>query len=187
MLPMRVRWVSYLTGMLACFIGGVCPVHSGTFDSASGRDFRQTIQARKLLHDDPRLASLNLGVNVLEGVAILWGPAPSAQLAHQAEERLRGMIELVDVRNQLHVSDESSSPAQQPAIPQFLPEPSVPQRPTPRTPGNTRPLIQLGVELVRELEPIEPVTVNASPAARLERHLPLLGTIALPNSNSKSK
>lgn len=145
-----------------------------------------------MLHDDPLLASVNLGVNVVEGVAFLWGPVPTAEFASRAEQRLRAMIELVDVRNRLHVTDEEPlaplmQPNPQPVIPQFLPERSTPfESPAPRTPGNPRPLVKPGVELVRELEPIEPLTVNASPAAGIEtptRRLPLFGTVLLPKAH----
>ena len=65
-------------------------------------DVVQTIQARKLLYDDPRLRDLNLGVAVKNRIATLWGPAPSLELSQLAETRLRRLIELRDVRNELH-------------------------------------------------------------------------------------
>jgi hypothetical protein len=68
-------------------------------------DVTHTIQARKLLADDPELANWNLGVFVTDRVAVLWGPAPSAEVAFRAEERLRTMIELVGVQNKLFVCE----------------------------------------------------------------------------------
>ncbi|MBI3407069.1 MAG: BON domain-containing protein [Planctomycetes bacterium] len=179
--------------VVVCFSCAMPWANAGTTADGPSRDFRQTIQARKMLHDDPLLASVNLGVNVVEGVAFLWGPVPTAEFAARAEQRLRAMIELVDVRNRLYVTDEEPlTPLMQPTspqtpLPQFLPDRSTPfESPAPRTPGNPRPLVKPGVELVRELEPIEPLTVNASPAANTEtptRRLPLFGTIVLPKTH----
>src|SRR5947209_10088994 len=69
------------------------------------RDVRQTIQARKLLADDPELAAWNIGVTIQDRVATLWGPVPSAEIAFRAELCLRTVIELAEVRNQLFVSE----------------------------------------------------------------------------------
>ena len=49
------------------------------------RDLRLTMQARKLLYDDPDLAPHNLGVIVNDRIAVLWGPAPSAEAMIRAE------------------------------------------------------------------------------------------------------
>lgn len=69
------------------------------------RDVRATIQARKLLADDPELAKWNISVSVRDRVATLWGSVPSAEIAFRAELRLKAMIELTEVRNELFVSD----------------------------------------------------------------------------------
>jgi hypothetical protein len=69
------------------------------------RDVQQTIQARRLLAADADLQEHNLGVIVRDRVATLWGPAPSAEVAFRAELCLRTMIELVEIRNELFVSD----------------------------------------------------------------------------------
>src|SRR4051812_132510 len=67
------------------------------------RDVMYTIQARRLLLDDPDLGPLNLGVQVRDRVATLWGPVPTAELALKAELRLRNLVELLEVRNELSV------------------------------------------------------------------------------------
>src|SRR5262245_54346582 len=69
------------------------------------RDVRQTIQARRLLADDPELAPWNIGVIVQDRVATLWGPVPSAEVAFRAEICLKSMIELSEIRNELFLSD----------------------------------------------------------------------------------
>ncbi len=69
------------------------------------RDIRQTMEARKLLADDPELSACNIGVSVQDRVATLWGPVPSAEVAFRAELVLRTMFELTAVRNELFVSE----------------------------------------------------------------------------------
>ena len=99
------------------------------------RDVLHTLQARRLLVDDPELAALNLGVRVRNRVATLWGPVPSAELSFKAEIRLRALVELVEVRNELFVTGESvptpDGPLQTPPLPLFLPEQLPPALPPP--------------------------------------------------------
>src|SRR5450755_115852 len=73
---------------------------------AVARDLALTIQARGLLLRDRELAALNVGVRVRNRVAVLWGPVPSAEMAFKAEVYLRGLVELIEVRNELHVTGE---------------------------------------------------------------------------------
>jgi hypothetical protein len=64
-------------------------------------------------------------------VAVLWGPVPSAGAARRAEMRLRTMIELIDVRNELIVTNEEAD---------NVPAPETsPQRETPRVGPRLRP------------------------------------------------
>src|ERR1044071_9815392 len=70
------------------------------------RDTRHTMQARRLLAEDPDLAPWNIGVIVQDRVATLWGPVPSAEVAFRAEICLKSMIELIEVRNELFLSDQ---------------------------------------------------------------------------------
>jgi hypothetical protein len=95
------------------------------------QDVLHTIQARQALLEDETLARLNIGVKVQGRVAILWGPAPSADAALRAEAKLRGLIELIDVRNELVItSDDPRVPAAEP--PPFVPAPPPPALPGPR-------------------------------------------------------
>lgn len=73
-------------------------------------DLALTIQARGMLLRDPELAPLNVGVRVRNGIATLWGPVPSAETAFKAEICLRGLVELLEVRNELHVTGEPTAP-----------------------------------------------------------------------------
>lgn len=159
-------------------------VSAGKLLGDQSRDFLLTVQARRLLLDDPQLGPLNLGLNVVDGVAILWGPVPNAALSFRAEQRLRAMIELAEVRNQLHVTDEETRLFSPPSSPHFLPDrlpPIVPQEPS--LPGRIKPLIRSDAQLIGKILPIEPVTVHASPAPVVEAptvRVLLLGTIRVP-------
>src|SRR5262245_22029303 len=99
------------------------------------RDLLHTVQARRTLAEDPALAPLNLGIEVRGGVAILWGPVPSVDLAFRAEARLRALIEVIDVHNNLEITPDPLGPA--PIFrgpPQFLPDrlpPPLPEAPRP--------------------------------------------------------
>jgi BON domain len=61
----------------------------------------RTILARQALQEDPALAPLHLGVRVRNGVAILFGPVPSPELARRAVGRLHDLPALTGVRNEL--------------------------------------------------------------------------------------
>jgi hypothetical protein len=106
----------------------------------SSPDVGHTIQARKLLADDPALAGWNLGVFVTDRVAVLWGPAPSAEVAFRAEERLRTMIELIAVHNKLYVSESIEPVREAPGIDN--PQRVLPTLLAPRLPMDPR--LQLG-------------------------------------------
>ena len=87
-------------------------------------DLWHTVQAPKRLQDDPWLAPLNVGIRVRGRIAVLWGPVPSAEAARRAEMRLRSMIELIDVRNELIVMPEEPH--------DVAPSEAPPQREPPR-------------------------------------------------------
>jgi len=78
---------------------------SNRIPSGAARDVLHTLQARKLLADDSELGAYNIGVTVIDRKAVLWGPAPSAEASFRAEICLRSMVELIEVRNELFVSD----------------------------------------------------------------------------------
>ena len=105
---------------------GIAPVSAAPPDPLL-QDVLYTMQARKALLDDDTLAWLNIGVKVQGRVAVLWGPVPSADAALRAEARLRGLIELIDVRNELVIiSDDPRQPVEQPRV---APEPAPPALP----------------------------------------------------------
>jgi hypothetical protein len=67
------------------------------------RDTLLTIAARRALYDDLQLKSLNVGVSVRQGTAILWGPIPSAQLEQRALAQVRQVAGVTAVRSELEV------------------------------------------------------------------------------------
>ncbi len=155
------------------------------------RDLGQTIKARLILQNDPQLGSLNLGVKVANRVAILWGPVPSPDLSLRAEQKLRGMFELVDVRNNLSIeTDNEAAPLVNsvPDGPRFLPDqvpasmPSEPRRPVPLVAPAK------GISLAGIVPSAENRTVHSSPLGKIPPvevgqatlHMPFLGSITLP-------
>src|SRR5205085_7237670 len=85
---------------------------------------------------DPQLGPLDLGVQVSSRVAVLWGPVPSRELAYRAEQRLRTLYDLVEVRNRLTIDSDGAAPwaLPHPDPPRFLPDevpPLSPKEPRP--------------------------------------------------------
>ncbi len=68
-------------------------------------DCQLALFARDRLLGDEVLAPLNLGVTVRAGVATLWGTIPSPALAHRAQERIRTVPGLAQVKNDLRISN----------------------------------------------------------------------------------
>src|SRR5689334_6807239 len=100
----------YRTGLIGGFglwlgLAASAPAQPTRDARELSRDVQQTMQARRLLHADPELAGLNVGVSVERRVATLFGPAPSAEAIFRAELCIRGMVGLVEVRNRMFVSD----------------------------------------------------------------------------------
>jgi hypothetical protein len=95
------------------------------------RDLQLTVHVRKALTADEVLAPLNIGVRVDKGVAILWGPAPSAAAALRAIRTARTVAGLDDVRSEMRIA-----PVQELAVTPLPPAPlkDVP-KPTTAVPG----------------------------------------------------
>ncbi len=73
------------------------------------KDCQSALFAREALLNDDCLAPLNIGVTVRSGVATLWGTVPSPALAHRAEERIRLVPGLAQVKNDLRISNEEDT------------------------------------------------------------------------------
>ncbi|HWY85766.1 MAG TPA: BON domain-containing protein [Gemmataceae bacterium] len=156
-------------------------------DEAWHRDLLQTVQARKLLLDDPQLGPLNLGVRVADRSAVLWGPVPSQELSHRAERRLQTMFELIEIRNRLSVDADDEDGQFTPETPRLLPGQPPPEHSAPR-----RRLLEpaTGVALAGIVTPDETLTAHSSPLTQgtspqawgglATLHMPFLGSIAVP-------
>jgi hypothetical protein len=72
------------------------------------RDADHTLLARNVLHGDPQLAPLNLGVKVRDRVVTLWGPVPDLVLGVKAAELLRLQPEFRAIRNELYFEEDFS-------------------------------------------------------------------------------
>ena len=162
-------------------------VGAQTPDEAWHRDLRQTVQARKLLLDDPQLGPLNLGVRVTDRSAVLWGPVPSRELSYRAERRLQTMFELIEIRNRLTVDADDEDGQPLPESPRLFPGQPPPDQSAPR-----RRILEpaTGVALAGIVTPDETFTAHSSPLAQgtspqawgglATLHMPFLGSIAVP-------
>jgi osmotically-inducible protein OsmY len=134
------------------------------------RDLQLMVHARKVLGSDPTLASLNLGVRVHDGVAILWGAVPSADLIPKAVQRIELVQGILGVRSELYLG----APEKEVDV---LPLPLLPEEPTRResaspnpASGTIDPLLGLSEPSHREFAvttppaTVDPVPARAAPA-----------------------
>jgi osmotically-inducible protein OsmY len=70
------------------------------------QDMELSLRARQAFAEDPLLSRQEIGIDVRNRVATLWGSVPSAEVYRLAEKRLRLVLGLVDFRNDLHVESE---------------------------------------------------------------------------------
>lgn len=82
---------------------GWLPVGLSTHSAPEAREARLASGVLQALHADPGLCALNIGVTVADHVVTLWGPAPSAWLAHRAVEVARGVDGVANVENDLRI------------------------------------------------------------------------------------
>jgi hypothetical protein len=96
------------------------------------RDWQLAYRARLLFLKDTVLAPLNLGVNVRDRVAILWGAVPSPEASRRAEQLVRGLDGILGIRNELQVDpDSGNEPVRAPSSSRSAPRPS-PEKQIPR-------------------------------------------------------
>src|SRR5205823_4789472 len=67
------------------------------------RDMQVTIYARRALLEEPALAALNLGVNVRDGVATVWGPVPNEEIGRKAVKRVEMVQGVLKVRSDFYL------------------------------------------------------------------------------------
>jgi hypothetical protein len=85
-------------------------------------DTRLTIRARQALQQDPALAELKtINVSVRANVATLWGAVPSRELSRRAEQKVRQVQGVFEVKNELHVQAPDDAMAQFMRTPQRQP------------------------------------------------------------------
>ena len=136
----------------------------------TSRDVQQTIQARLRLLDEPELADMNIGVMVQSRVVILWGPVPSAEVAFRAELCLRGMFDIVEIRNELFVREQLEPvpvPPQRDNKPVILPPPPPLPKPKEQRASTGAPGVLMGHEVresekksLVELTPLLPMSIR---------------------------
>jgi hypothetical protein len=75
-------------------------------------DRQLAVFAREALLQDGILGPLNLGVTVRSGVATLWGTVPTIALARRADERVRSVPGLAQVKNDLRIIADDDATAE---------------------------------------------------------------------------
>jgi hypothetical protein len=88
------------------------------------RDLQLTVSARSALQHDPSLGPLHVGVLVVDGVATVWGPVPTAEDVRRAVKLLEAVPGIAAMRSELRL--EKGQPNDLLALP-------VPEDPPTRT------------------------------------------------------
>ena len=146
------------------------------------RDVQVTVQVKQAFSQDKELAQANLRVNVREGVAVLSGPASSAELIAKAIQKTKEVRGVLSVKSELYVS----APRQPP--PEFVrPAPEPPTQTTsaspPREPAAAKLTTVVKPEAVSLLERIEKVRQSDRRyrLIRVEVEARLLTSLSLPS------
>jgi hypothetical protein len=185
------RWTVVGVASLGICLGTDRAGSAQNLEDAMVRDLWQTVQARKALFDDPQLGPLNLGVVVKNRTATLWGPVPSPELSFRAEQRLRAMIELFEIRNRLTIEPDDDAklpPAGTPETPRALPDPTPPVAvPAPRPPAikPSRDVSLAGIvtpteTLIAHSSPLEGESTGTALPASATVRVPFLGSLPWP-------
>jgi hypothetical protein len=104
-----VVMIAAVAAVAACSVvfGGDEPPAAGQAPPALlpvERDVKLALKARQVFQQDEDLRDLNLGVRVQGGVAILWGPVPSAELERKAVRLLRTVGGVREVRSEAYLA-----------------------------------------------------------------------------------
>jgi osmotically-inducible protein OsmY len=190
--PMQFR--CWLVAVVILMLSTVTPAGAGQsrIIGDPARDVRQTMQARKLLLADPELARINIGVIVRNRVAVLWGPVPSAEVAFKAELCVRTMIELVEIRNELFVSEllePIRTPLKIDIPPLFLPDHTPPKLPVEPRPILGAPGLLMGQDKAEAKNPLSQPTLKPKKTLSEVKVLPpaTLPKLGLPQADVPRK
>ncbi|MFM7151772.1 MAG: hypothetical protein ACKO23_18245 [Gemmataceae bacterium] len=74
------------------------------------RDLAATVKARRMIEEDPTLAALNLGVDIENGLARIWGPIPSEKVGEKAVLKLKMIPDISEVRPTFYLEDPTKNP-----------------------------------------------------------------------------
>jgi hypothetical protein len=121
------------------------------------KDCQLAFFAREALLKDEVLGPLNLGVTVHSGVATLWGTVPKTDLARLAEEKVRSVPGVAQVKNDLRIVAVDEDTAGFLGMPAFRPNPAF-QEPVKRR-DRPVPLVSRGEASIPSANSI----VTASP------------------------
>jgi hypothetical protein len=179
------RWTPALLGLL--LLGASCGAREVPWAAAESEleDLRLAVKARTLLHRDPALGPMNLGVDVRRGVATLWGPVPSEAHLRHAVEILRGSPGIREVRADVYLASRDGFSGGRLTLPEDLtPTTSasaVPDRVHGRLPAWTGVRLLPSVAVAREEDPAGFRTLDLRKGAASGSPVALLAPIPVPD------
>jgi hypothetical protein len=169
-------------GLCAAALAALAPADppSAATSKDGYRDLQLTVHVRRALREEEGLASLNVGVRVRDGVAILWGPVPSAEAIAKALARVEKVQGIFGVRNELYVAapDRNLDP-----IPIPLIEPD-PQRSASASPDPASGSLNSLTTTVRQA-PADATANDGSPVTNPARAGPAPVSEGLPPDHSR--
>jgi hypothetical protein len=74
---------------------------------ATANDLQLCLRIRKSILQDDKLSQHIIGVTVRNQVATLWGDVPSREISQRAVDRVRAVIGVARVQNELHVGSDA--------------------------------------------------------------------------------
>jgi osmotically-inducible protein OsmY len=153
----------------------------------SQEDLTNEILVLQALHNDPRLAPLNLVVKVHDHVATLWGPVPTRELAERAVAIVKKLPVIGTVHNQMMIQyrDETVMPPM-PLVP-ALPPGRPPAKKETRPPAPVEPLGPPMVELVWRPATQETPAKSAAPVQSVHLLPPITSQASLTGTVSRPK
>lgn len=153
-----------------------------TGDGPTAGDARLASVVEAMLRSDPLLGELNLGVTVEDHVATLWGPVPSADLGRRAQDLVRRVDGVADVKNDLRLAPEPADHGVQPSHPRTGREDSPPACPPRWVAAGTRQADGIAPDARRPVPAAaasRPVAGTATPGVVLRQPVQLLAPVPL--------
>ena len=94
---------SLIAGLFGGALGSAIVAGADVAPPRTQPDWVMALEARRALWNDPRLCEVNLGVRVVDGEAVVWGPVLTQEMAAEAVARIQLVAGVKNVVSELYV------------------------------------------------------------------------------------